>query len=138
MKFSVKIVIIIICLIALIFSCNKDQLDPLNFLTVAGGCPAQNSTKSYQISDSAGVTYSIIDTNLNLYVGFNGGCCAPYSNSCEIIGGTIFIKIFATAIDPCNCICYHSYEFVFNGTGANYKYHVTINENMVFNGKIKL
>jgi hypothetical protein len=138
MKSSVRIVSIIVCLIAVIFGCNKELCDPLNFTMVAGGCPAQNSSKSYQIPDSDTVTYSIIDGNLNLFVGFNGGCCAPYSKSCEIKDGTIFIKIFATAIDPCNCICFHSYDFVFVGNGANYKYHVTVNDNLVFIGKIKL
>jgi hypothetical protein len=137
MKFSLKIISTIIFLIIVIFGCNKELRDPLNFTSIAGGCPAQKSSKFIQILDSTGVTYSVIDGNLNLTVGFNGGCCVPYSRLCEIKDGTIFIRIFPTGIDPCNCICFHSYIFQFVGNGINYKYHVTINDNLVFTGKIK-
>ena len=127
-------------LLTILISCDKKPDDLKYSRTIPVGCALQiePSSKRSQVSDVDTVTYSIIDGNLDIFVGFNAGCCAPYKTSYEIKESTIFIKIVATKIGACNCICYYTYDFNFIGTGANYKYNVTVNDNLSFTGEIKL
>jgi hypothetical protein len=133
-----KMYFFLILLIAAFISCEKTG--DLKFSeAIPGGCALTKgeSAKGSQTIGTDGVTYSIVNGNLDLLVGFNATCCGEYSTSADIKGDSIIIKISTTKIGDCNCICYYTYNFKFIGTGANFKYRVSVDNYLTFNGEIK-
>jgi hypothetical protein len=133
-----KKLLIPILLIATLASCEKTR--DLKFSeAIAGGCALEKgaSLKSIQLPDINKVTYTVIDGNLVLFVGFNATCCGEFSTSSEVKGDSIIINILETRPGLCNCICYYTYNFKFIGTGKNYNYRVTVDNYLTFTGEIK-
>ncbi len=128
----------LILFIAAFISCEKTG-DLKYSEAIPGGCALANgeSAKGSQLTGTNGVTYSIVNGNLDLLVGFNATCCGEYSTSSDIKGDSIIIKILNTKLGDCNCICYYTYNFKFIGTGDNFKYRVSIDNYLTFKGKIK-
>jgi len=128
----------LILFITAFISCEKTG-DLKYSEAIPGGCALANgeSTKGSQLNGTNGVTYSIVNGNLDLLVGFNATCCGEYSTSSDIKGDSIIIKILNTKLGDCNCICYYTYNFKFIGTGDNFKYRVSIDNYLTFKGKIK-
>ena len=125
-------------MLALSISCDK-ELDNLTFSeAVPGGCALFKGTSQNNIalSETDRATYSIVDGNLQIFVGFNGSCCGQYSTSTEIKNDTIFIKILTTDIGLCNCLCNYTYSFKFIGDGMNYNFNVTVDGILLLHGKI--
>lgn len=132
-----KKLLIPILLIATIISCEKTG--DLKFSeAIPGGCALEKgaSPKSVKAPGTNKVSFTINDGNLDLFVGFNATCCGQYSANSDIKGDSIIVKIITTQIGMCNCICYYTYNFKFIGTGANYKYRVTVDNDLTFTGKI--
>jgi len=127
-----------VLLIAVLISCER--IGDLKFSeTIPGGCALAKgeSSKADQLTSTNGVTYSIVNGNLELVAGFNATCCGEYSTSSNIKGDSIIIKILTTKLGDCNCICYYTYNFKFIGTGENFKYSVSVDNYLTFKGKIK-
>jgi hypothetical protein len=125
-------------LIVAIISCEKTG--DLKFSeAIPGGCALEKgeSVKGSQLMDTNGITYSVVNGNLELLAGFNATCCGEYSTSSDIKGDSIIIKILNTKIGNCDCICYYTYNFKFIGTGENFKYRVSVDNYMTFKGEIK-
>jgi hypothetical protein len=125
-------------LITTLISCEK--IGDLKFSeSIPGGCAVDKGSaqKNSFTTDIDKVTYSIIDGNLDLFVGFNATCCSQFSGSSSIKGDSLIIKILTTQEGLCDCICYYTYDFKFIGSGENYKYKVTVDNNLTFTGKIK-
>ena len=129
---------IAILLVALLISCEKNG--ELKFSeAIPGGCALEKgeSANWSQISETNGVTYSVLNGNLELLAGFNATCCGEYSTSSDIKGDSIIIKILNTKPGICDCICYYTYNFKFIGTGENFKYRVSVDNYLTFKGIIK-
>lgn len=122
-----------------ILSCDKELGDLKFSETIPGGCAVDKgiSTKNTLLSDFDKVTYSIVNGNLEILVGFNATCCGEYSTTSRIDGDTIVIEIVTTQEGLCDCICYYTYNFIFIGSGENYKYKVTVDDYLTFTGEIK-
>jgi hypothetical protein len=134
-----KKILIPIFLLAISISCDK-ELPGLKFSeAVPGGCALSKgiSLNRVVLSEPDRATYTIVDGNLEIFVGFSGSCCGQYSTSSEIKNDTIFIIISPTDIGACNCICTYTYTFKFIGDGNNYNFKVTVNGTLLLNGKIK-
>jgi hypothetical protein len=127
-------------LLAISISCDKELGDLKFSEAVSGGCALFKGTSqnSIVLSENDRATYSIVEGNLEIFVGFNGSCCGKYSTSSEIKNDTIFIKILTTEIGLCNCICNYTYTFKFVGKGDNYKFNVTVDDILLLNGQINL
>jgi len=128
----------LILLIAALISCERTG--DLKFSeTIPGGCALGNgdSTNGLQLTGANGVTYSIVDGNLDLVAGFNATCCGEYSTSTDIKRDSIIIKILTTKIGYCDCICYYTFNFKFIGTGENFNYRVSVDNYLTFKGEIK-
>ncbi len=136
MKGYLKVLFLICCLGSFLPGCNKESFGLKLFKIIPGGCAAENQVKGSETPDSTGVTYSENNGNLHLRVGFFGGCCKPYSVSCNNRQDSLLITINSEGQDYCNCICFHSYDFIFTGSGAYYKYKVSVNNYQVFSGTI--
>jgi hypothetical protein len=126
-------------LLAVLFSCNKEPGDLKYSETIPGGCAAGKGTSVGNIleSETDRVAYTIVNGNLDLFVGFNATCCGQYSTTYEIKGDNILIEIITIQAGECNCICYYTYDFKFNGSCNNYKYQVRIDNKLTFSGEIK-
>jgi hypothetical protein len=133
-----KILFPFILLTALI-SCDKEPGELKYSETIPGGCAAGKGTsvESYLTSETDRVICTIVDGNLDLFVGFSATCCGQYSTAYEIKGDTILIEILTTQAGQCNCICYYTFDFKFTGSGNNYKYQVRIDNKLTFSGEIK-
>jgi hypothetical protein len=133
-----KKVIIPIFLMVILISCNKELGDIKFSEAIPGGCALDKGTsqKATVLSEADRAIYSIVDGNLEIYVGFNGSCCGQYDTSSEIKNDTIFIKILTTQIGLCNCVCNYTYTFKFIGDGNNYSYNVTVDNVLILHGKI--
>jgi hypothetical protein len=131
-------ILILFFLFVLSISCDKEMGNLKFSEAIPGGCASSKGTSqnSIELVETDSVTYSIIDGNLDVYVGFNGTCCGQYSTSSEIKNNTIFIKILTTDIGLCNCLCNYTYTFKFTGDGNNYNYNVTVDGILLLNGKI--
>jgi hypothetical protein len=128
----------LILLISTFISCEK--IGDLKFSeAIPGGCALGKgeSAKGSQIMGTDGVTYSIVNGNLELIAGFNATCCGEYSTSSEIKGDSIIIKVLNTKFGNCDCICFYTYNFKFIGTGENFKYRVSVDNYLTFKGEIK-
>lgn len=131
--------LISILLLATFISCNKNELGNLKYVdTIQGGCALDKSSslKNSQIIQSDKVTYSVTKDSLNILVGFNFTCCSDFSTSSSVEGDSILIKILATQVGLCNCICYYTYNFKYSGDAYSYKYRVS-GSNLNFKGEIK-
>ena len=134
-----KILIPVFLLIAFI-SCEKNELGNLEYLgNIEGGCFLDKgfSFKGDPLFKSDTVTYSVIDDTLNIFVGFNATCCSEFSSLSSVKSDSILIKIQTTQPGMCNCICYYTYNFKFSGTAKSYKYQVSVDDYLHFNGVIK-
>jgi len=134
-----KILIPVFLLIAFT-SCEKNELGNLEYVgNIEGGCflGKNFSFKGDPLFKSDTVTYSVIDDTLNIFVGFNATCCSEFSSLSSVKSDSILIKIQTTQPGMCNCICYYTYNFKFSGTGKSYKYQVSVDDYLHFNGVIK-
>jgi hypothetical protein len=128
----------LIPLIATFISCEK--AGDLKFSeAIPGGCALAKGgfAKGSQLIGTDGVTYSIVNGNLEILAGFNATCCGEYSTSADIKRDSIIIKILNTKLGDCDCICYYTYNFKFNGSGENYNYRVSVDNYLTFKGEIK-
>jgi hypothetical protein len=134
-----KKLLIPIVLLLTFLNCERKESGNLNYIrAVAGGCflNKSSSSKGSTFSKADTLTYSVTNDSLEIFVGFNAGCCSEYSSSSSIEGDSILIKIITTQVGLCNCICYYTYNFKYSGNAESYKYHVS-GSNLNFAGEIK-
>ena len=134
-----KRILLLIFIVATMTSCEK-QSDLKFSKVILGGCFLEKTNagiKSYFL-ESDTVIYSIIENNLEIFVGFNAACCADYSSTAQIEGDSILIKVTNTSNVSCDCICYYTCNFKFTGNGKNYKYTIFIDDQLRFKGLIDL
>jgi hypothetical protein len=134
-----KILIGFISFAVILVACSKENGALKVSEVVKGGCALSKAAplKNVQISDVDKVTYTFSSNNLDLFVGFNATCCSTYSTDPMVKGDSIIVKITASQLGTCNCICYYTYNFKFEGTGDNYKYKITVDNYLNFGGTIK-
>jgi hypothetical protein len=126
---------------AIIFSCKKPQTtyEQLTLMEIIPGGCAIDGTKSLKDAleaESDTVSFTVIDNNLDIFVGFNATCCGEYLSSALILNDTIFIDIETTQEGLCNCICYYTYNFKFLRMLKSYSYIVRLDDITKFSGLI--
>lgn len=103
--------------------------------TDIGGCNGQgaNDLKS-TYTEPATVIISKIGDTLNIFVGINYICCAPFISEAEIINDSLIMTITDTCPDPyqscyCRCMCYYTWDFQFiDFEEKEYFYKVELND----------
>lgn len=126
-----------IFLLVLSISCDKESGDLKFSEAIPGGCSLiKGTSQKSQVIEPDRATYTVVDGNLEIFVGFNSSCCGKYSTSSEIKNGTIFINILTTEIGFCDCICTYTYTFKFIGDGNNYDFNVTVDNILLLHGTI--
>jgi hypothetical protein len=132
-----KTYVLIFCT-AILWACGKEPGALKLSEIVKGGCALEKGAtlKSAQISDVDKVTYTFSNNNLELLVGFNSTCCTTYETNSSVKGDSIIIKITTLKPGSCNCICYYNYNFKFDGSGDSFKYKISVDNILSFNGII--
>lgn len=94
--------------------------ETITFLkTNLGGCHGEDfdNLKSTNEDCTDTIKFSIINADtLNVFVGINYICCAPFDSETDIINDTLIITLNDTCSDPyhscyCRCNCYYTWDF---------------------------
>jgi len=143
-KLVLMIIPALICGV-LFSSCDSNKAEPkeeiiageLQYVkTELGGC---NSTKSTLKSDESEsetkddeLIITVMEESIHVFVGLNYICCAPFETKIETKDDVLhmyIIDICNLEVDECycRCMCYYTFDFVFNYQGkVNQKYKVLL------------
>jgi hypothetical protein len=105
--------------------------------TILGGCNNQDfeNLKSATEEYSDTVDFEIINSDtLNVFVGINYICCAPFDTETDIVNDTLIMTISDTCSDPyhscyCRCMCYYTWDFQYTDfENKKYFYIIKLND----------
>jgi hypothetical protein len=124
--------------ISLVF-CQKnngvDNSTKLTFLkTELGGCNIKTSVQNIDnIAKNDTVIISIINDSIDIFIGQNYICCAPFITDCQIKQDSILMSIKDTCSKPnscyCRCSCYYTFNFKFlQSDKNNYNYKILLSD----------
>ncbi len=115
-----------ICLIFLLVECEKTSdngyVDKnITYVkTVIGGCNGLNFPQLKSgIDESADtVVFTIENDTLDIFIGLNYICCAPFTSNAIISNDSIIMTLNDTCSNPyqncyCRCICYYIWDYLF-------------------------
>ena len=115
-----------ICLLFILTECEKETNNNssdkiITYLkTESGGCNGQifDDLKSVSYEQEDTIVFSINNDTLNVFVGVNYICCAPFTSEAIISNDSIFMNLTDTCLYPyqscyCRCICYYTWDFLF-------------------------
>lgn len=103
----------------------------ISFLrTVLGGCNNQGSDalKSAETEGNDTIVFTLKNDTLDVFVGLNYICCAPFASDIQISKDTVFMTLTDTCNFPdescyCRCMCYYTWNFKFAGFGGKEYYY---------------
>ncbi|HOF15275.1 MAG TPA: hypothetical protein PLF32_00090 [Bacteroidales bacterium] len=124
---SILTVIISILISTLTLSCDKNAPAIHHLKSSLGGC--NNGIEKSMESDEEKndtVIINISNDAINISVGLNYTCCAPFVTNCNIKNNTITILISDTCSNPpecyCRCDCYYTFDYYFDNISSD-KYY---------------
>jgi len=104
---------------------ESDEAQQITFIkTNPGGCNNQGEDAAKRFfAESDTIIFNLENDTLDVFVGLNYICCAPFTSETRVSGDSIFIKIIDTcAIEIqscyCKCMCYYTWDFLFSVTGV--------------------
>ncbi len=129
----------IVFLSFVILQCEKDEKEslPVNYVkTVPGGCNGQtfNDLKSTGSEEKDTLRFYVRNDTLNVFVGINYICCAPFETSFDQSADTLIFAISdicsVTYGDCyCRCMCYYTFDFLLTGfEKKQYYFQIIIND----------
>ena len=118
-------------------SCSRDdgpeEGGDLVFIeTLPGGCNGvEFGGMKTMVEEPDTVYFKVNNDTLDAFVGINYLCCAPFDTETRVSGDSIFMLIKDTCPEPmscyCKCMCYYTWDFLFNGIeDREYYYRVTL------------
>ena len=109
--------------------------------TVPGGCNNSETEMKDAIQefDSDTVIITKEGNDLNIYVGYNAGCCITYSTESYIEGDTLKININELENMQCDCICYYTFDFTYSDYSSQaFYYKIYIEPGIILEGKYNI
>ncbi len=109
---------------AIILQCEKESGEDTqvnHVQTLLGGCNGQLSgeikLQRYEQNDT--LQFYIRNDTLNVFVGINYICCAPFETGFQQSADTLLFTITDTCPAPyetcyCRCMCYYTFDFLFD------------------------
>jgi hypothetical protein len=137
------VLLFVTVLFIVLLSCEKEPDSNSNEKKIAfvntklGGCHNEDYSelKSTSVSSLDTVVFTLLNEDtLNVFVGMNYICCAPFISETEIVNDTLIIEISDTcsSIDEecyCRCNCYYTWDFQFvNFEKKKYFFIVKLND----------
>ena len=117
---------------------GSDNNSQINYVkTILGGCNNQDfeDLKSATLDYTDTVDFTIIgEDTLDVFVGMNYICCAPFISETDIMNDTLIMTLSDTCSFPyqscyCRCMCYYTWDFQFTGfKEKEYKFIVKLND----------
>jgi len=131
-----------IFLLFLITGCEKepDNDSPdkkISYIkSIPGGCNGQDfSDLKGAVEDEADtVIFTLQNDTLDVFVGINYICCAPFLSEATITNDSILMIVTDTCPDPysscyCRCICYYTWDFLFTDLeNKEYFFKIILND----------
>ena len=104
--------------------------------TDLGGCHDLDSDaqKSAATEQKDTVIFTAYNDTLDVFVGLNYICCAPFTSDVIIFRDTLFMTLTDTCNFPeetcyCKCMCYYTWNFIFADFGQKEYYYKIILHN---------
>ncbi len=124
---------------ATILRCEKDTKEtvPVDHVkTILGGCNGRSfeDLKSTFAEEEDTLQFYINNDTLNVFVGINYICCAPFGSGFSQSGDSLFFEITDTCLPDaescyCRCICYYTFDFLLTGfEKKKYFFRIIIND----------
>ena len=108
---------------------SEDKINPaaLKYIDLTpGGCNLKipDGLKNLEEEKPDTAISGILQDSLNIFVGLNYICCAPFTTEAEILKDSLIITIIdtcSTDLCYCRCTCYYTWDFKFSDfEGNNY------------------
>ena len=120
--------------LVLLTMCEKDLNPTPNQLKlealVPGGCNSYKELSTKSVSSQNDTVYTRIKgDSLEIYIGINYICCAPFMLEQSDKGDTLIVNIVDQCkIDVdhcyCKCMCYYDWQLCYSGVNTNLEYRV--------------
>ena len=127
--------LVAISLILVIIKCEKSSDNPADnitlSMTIPGGCNGETfALNKDAMEEEDTVTFTTINDTLDIFVGVNYICCAPFETGASISNDSINIIITDICDVPymecyCRCMCYYTWDFLFTNF-AEKEYYIKI------------
>ena len=103
--------------------------------TIPGGCNNQdiNEIKRSSVYPDT-VKFTVRNDTLDIFVGINYICCAPFVTEAEIVDGSVVMTLVDNCPAPyqgcyCKCMCYYTWDFLFTDfDDKEYNYQVILTD----------
>ncbi len=139
MNHKVAVTILAGVLLLLMTACSEEDKSPttLTYLcTDYGGCNGQGAdfVLPKMTFDNDTLYWKIHDDLLEIFIGINYICCAPFKIEANQVGDSLKIMIRDTCKAPyqdcyCRCVCYYEFSSIFsNFTGDTYHLSVYLHD----------
>lgn len=130
------IIIIMILVMCEKGSENSEPEDLFFIKTELGGCHETDFSdlKSTDYDQSDTVMFAVKNDTLDIFIGVNYICCAPFTSQATISDNIITITIndicqINEGLCYCRCMCYYTWNFVFsNFQDKDYHYKIILND----------
>ncbi|MBN2481767.1 MAG: hypothetical protein JXB19_08510 [Bacteroidales bacterium] len=111
---------------------NNNISDKISYIkTLPGGCHGQyfDDLKSACDAEKDTVICNIENDTLDIFIGLNYICCAPFISETFISNDSIHMLIQDTCSFPyqscyCRCMCYYTWDFLFTGFENKQYYYI--------------
>ncbi|HEX2394017.1 MAG TPA: hypothetical protein VHI78_01660 [Bacteroidales bacterium] len=112
----------VVCSSLIIIQCEnnpiKQDKTPVSLAgTVEGGCNVDIKSTNAGQTDTA--LFNLNADTLNVFVGINYACCAPFTSSMDFRNDSIIITVRDACVVReecyCRCICYYTWDFKLTG-----------------------
>ena len=125
----------IVMIFLVLVHCEKESTIYLTHIkTEAGGCNNADFSDLKIVREAAEDTllFSITQDTLDIFVGINYICCAPFQTLTQVTADSILISI-TDACSPdgelcyCRCMCYYIWDFLFvDFENKSYAFKITL------------
>lgn len=131
--------LIAISLILVLIKCEKSADNPIGNITLSGTIPGGCNDETLMltkdaVSEEDTVTFTTINDTLDVYVGINYICCAPFQTGASISNDSIVIIItdicdLNAMTCYCRCMCYYTWHFLFSDYAEKeYYFKIILND----------
>jgi hypothetical protein len=103
--------------------------------TIKGGCNEKWISQDELHEQPDTIIFTPGNDTLNVFVGVNYDCCFTFNSESYFNSDTLIIDLKATSDNPCDCICYYTFDFIYSGYhDQQFNYEVRLNHDLVLNG----
>jgi hypothetical protein len=127
--------------LAIIIGCQKSQkpVENLEFIkTIYSGCNDHDTSRLQNRGWEPDTSYYTLENgNLDIFVGFTANCAMHFTADSYIRNDTIFMDIDEHHTGLAGCVCYFTFDFLYEGITKPHHYVVNVADFIYFYGYIE-